>query len=344
MLKSVSSLKRRSIFDRSSTLITMNDNNIEKINLEDYTMEFKIGKANSGYIYICKNIKTNKLYFMKILKKAKLLQNKNSEHITNEYLILSSTFHPFIIDLKGINNTNPITLNFVYEYVPGGNLNTLLKTQKRLSIDSSRFYLASIITALDYLHKKNIIYRYLMPQNILIMKNGYIKLSEFGLSKKMENEMTFTMCGSPEYYSPEMINKTGHNKSIDFWQLGILLYEMLLGYPPFIDSDPIQLYKKINKGKINFPKDFNKYAKNIIKQFLKVDMNKRLGCTKRGIYEIILHPFYKDFNWEDLLHRKLKPPIIPKMPKISIKSNNYNLYEDFNEMVSKENDPFYNWS
>ena len=115
----------------------------------------------------------------------------------------------------------------------------------RLPIEYAKFYLASVITAFDYLHKKNIIYRDLRPQNILLCRNGYIKLAEFGLAKKMENEVTFTMCGTPEYYSPEMLRKSGYNKSHDFWSLGILLYEMLIGCTPFIDSDPLKIYQNI---------------------------------------------------------------------------------------------------
>ena len=101
--------------------------------------------------------------------------------------------------------------------------------------------------------------------------------------------------------------------------------------------------KKITRGKFKFPNEFNKDAKNIIKQFLKVDMNKRLGCTKKGIYEIIEHPFFKDFDWEGLLHRKLKPPIIPRSPKVSVNCIDNDLLEDEKKSVPKENDPFYNW-
>jgi len=175
--------RKKTLLERSSTIVSVNEN-FEKIDLNDYKIEYKVCKTNLGFTYICKNKKMNKLYFMKILKKAKLLASKDIEHITNEYLILSSVYHPFIIELRGINNTNPITLNFLYEYISGGNLNTLLKAQKRLPLYNAKFYLASIITAFDYLHKKNIIYRDLRPQNILICKDGYIKLAEFGLAKK----------------------------------------------------------------------------------------------------------------------------------------------------------------
>ena len=257
MLSRNHTIKGKSFLERSSTIVTVNEN-LEKIDLNEYKIEKKILKTYLGFIYICRNKQTNKIYFMKILKKANLLVNKNTEHVTNEYAILSNVFHPFIIELRGIHNTNPVTLNFLYEYIPGGNLANLLKVKKRFSLRNAKFYLASIITAFDYLHKKNIIYRDLRPQNILLCRNGYIKLAEFGMSKKMESDITFTMCGSPEYYSPEMLRKTGYNKSHDFWTLGIILYEMLIGCTPFFDSDPLKIYQKINQGKILFPKKIDK--------------------------------------------------------------------------------------
>ena len=200
---------------------------------------------------------------------------------------------------------------------------------------------------MDYLHKKNIIHRDIKPENILINNNGYLKLSEFTFSKKLNNKLTYTICGSPEYYSPEMINKTGYNKCIDFWQLGILLYEMIIGTTPFVDNDPVKIYKKIIKGKINFPKNINKNAKILIKQFLNIDINKRLGCTKKGIYEIIDNPFFKDFDWEGLLYRKLEPPFIPNIHNyteiVKYKRLEETFIEENIEPIPKENDPFFNW-
>ena len=339
--------RRKSLLNRTSSIITNNENNIEKVNLDDYTILEKVGKTSCGYIYICKNNKSNKVFLMKILPKFECLQSKTVERLSNEYAFLSTIYHPFIIELKGINNTNPLTLNFLFEYIPGGYLSTLLKSHKRFNIKDSKFYLASLITIIDYLHKKNIIHRDLRPENILINKNGYIKLADFSFVKRVENEYTYSACGIPEYYSPEMINKSGYNKSTDFWGLGVILYEMIIGCTPFMDQDPMKIYQKINKAKVSFPQTLEQSAKDIIRHFLIVDVNKRLGCGKKGIAEIIDTPFFDDFDWKGLLYRNLRPPFVPDVNdnfdfsyfrKIDDKLNN----EDYNE-VAKDKDPFYNW-
>ena len=341
--------KRKSIFHRSASILTINENNIEKINLDDYELLKKLGKTNLSTIYICKSIKTNKIYSMKVIKKIDVMQGKMVERLTNEYKVLGYVYHPFIIELKGINNTNPCTLNFLFENIPGGNLSSLLKSKKRFSIEYAKFYLASIITVFDYLHKRNIIYRDLKPDNILLNTNGYIKLCDFSFAKKMEAiETTFSTCGSPEYYSPEMINKTGYNISSDFWSCGILLYEMLVGCTPFLDPDPMKMYQKINKCKIIFPKTMDKNSKDLIKHFLTKDINKRLGCSKDGVIDIIDSPFFEDFDWKGLLYRTLEPPYIPVVNGPMDISNfdpiNEKLFDDDENIpIDKAKDPFYNW-
>ena len=327
----------------------LNENNyhfIEKINIKDFKITQKISKCNYGYIALCKKNKTNQIYALKILKKSKLLDNKCVERQYNEYKNLSLIYHPFIIELKGINHTDPYNLYYLYELVPGGALNNYLKVFKVFPLNYARFYSASLITILDYIHKKNIIHRDINLDSIYLNYNGYIKLLEFTFSKYLKNnDLTYSLCGQPEYYAPEMINKSGYNISVDFWQLGIVLYEMLVGYTPFTDTDPVNICNKINKGKIHFPKKFDKNAKLIIKQFLNIDINKRLGCTKRGIYEIIEHPFFQGFDWEKLLHRKIEAPIMPKYKVEDFHNYRFlgeNSNED-NEALPKDKDPFYNW-
>ena len=327
---------------------TINDNYIEKINLKDFEIGEILSRCNYGYVSLCTKIKTKKSYGLKVLKKSKILDNKFAERLYNEYKNLSIIYHPFIIELKGINYTDPYNLYYLYEFLPAGPLKVYIKLNKKLSLEQSKFYLACIITTLDYIHKKNIIHRDLRPENILINNNGYIKLSEFTFSKKLNNNLTYSICGSPEYYSPEMVNKSGYNKSIDFWQLGILLYEMLSGKTPFYDSDPVIIYKKIIKRTIYFQDGFNKNAKLFIKQFLIIDMNKRLGCTKNGIYEIIKHPFFKDFDWEKLLLRKLEPPFVPNFRRFSdivhFRKLEDSISDQDNKSIPKEIDPFLNWN
>ena len=325
----------------------VNNSFVEKINLKDFEIGEKLIRCNYSFVSYCRRIRDNHIYGIKILKKKNILENKFVERQYNEYIILSNIYHPFIVELKGINYTDPYNLYYLYEFLPGGPLKYKLKLNKYIPLDHAKFYIACLITVLDYLHKKNIIHRDIRQENILINNNGYIKLIEFTFSKKLNNKLTYTICGSPEYYSPEMINKTGYNKCIDFWQLGILLYEIIIGATPFVDSDPVKIYKKINKGKIIFPKNINKNAKIIIKQFLNINMDKRLGCTKKGIYEIIENPFFKDFDWEGLLHRKLEPPFIPSFHKFSdivrYKRFEDTIIEENSEPLSKENDPFFNW-
>ena len=342
--------KRKSVLFRTSTIITVNENSIEKINLDEYKLEQKIGKTNLASVYICRHIKTNKIYTMKIMKKIDVLHSKLVERLTNEFKIMANVYHPFIIELKGINNTNPYTLNFLFEFIPGGTLNSLIKSHKRLPIANARFYLASLVTVIDYLHKRNIIYRDLNPENILINSNGFIKLADFSFAKKLENisDITYSMCGSPEYYSPEMVNKTGYNISTDFWGLGIMLYEMLVGCTPFYDNDPMKIYQKITKSKALYPKFMDMNAKILIKHLLIVDPNKRLGCSKKGIIEIIESSFFEGFDWKGLLYRSIKPPFIPVVNGPTDTSN-FKKIDDFiedendNVEIEKAKDPFYKW-
>lgn len=337
--------KKNTIFE-PNPFLQSNDQKIDKFNINDYEIGEKLCKLPNGYISMAKKIKTNQLFSIKVLRKADLLQNKFAEHELNKFQNLSSIYHPFIIELKAIHTTDPYNLFYLTEFIAGVNLKNLIKTNEKLSLEHAKFYLASLITILDYLHKKKIIYRDLRPDLIFINNNGYIKLIDFSLSKKMKADFAYTLCGIPEYYSPEMINQTGYNKSIDFWQLGILLYEMLVGFTPFIDSDPVKLFNKIKNCKIKFPKHINKNAKTLIRHFLIIDINKRLGCTKKGIYEIIQNPFFEGFDWEGLLNRNLQPPYLPKINHVYL--SNYrkikDIYiEDNNVAIPKEKDPFYNW-
>ena len=341
--KSSRSLHKSTIKSSKSTT-----GHFDIIDPSDYIFFDKIGKGSYGSVKLCQNIETNKIFAMKILKKADLLQSKVIEHIRNEYNILDSLCHPFIVEVKGLEHRNPYTINFLLEYIPGGELLSLIRKNKVLSIEYTKFYSASIITIFDYLHRKNIIYRDLKPENILINRDGYIKLVDFGLAKQMTSDKTYTICGTPEYCSPEMINKSGHDKGVDFWALGVLIYEMLVGVSPFYDINPMNIYQNINRCKIKYPSYLDENSKILIKHLLMPIEEKILGCTKGGIFELISHPFFNKYDWKGLLFKNIKPPFIPVVNG-NLDTSNYIKIND-NEKdedlipVNPDKDPFYNWT
>ena len=206
---------------------------------------------------MAKHKKSNKVYAIKMLKKSEIIRLKQVDHIHNEYKILSSLNHPFIVEMKGVIPTDPKFLHFILEFIQGGELFTILRTQGNFPIEQAKFYAAHITTIFEYLHGKNIVYRDLKPENILINTNGYLKLTDFGFAKIVEGK-TYTLCGTPEYLAPEIILNKGHSKPVDWWCLGILVYEMLVGIDPFNDDDPMMIYQKIIKGKIKFPTNIDK--------------------------------------------------------------------------------------
>jgi serine/threonine protein kinase len=158
------------------------------------------------------------------------------------------------------------------------------------------FYSSQVALMFEYLHSLNIIYRDLKPENILIDNEGYLKLTDFGFAKYCETR-TYTLCGTPEYLAPEVLLNKGHGKPVDWWTLGILTYEMIAGIDPFNDDDPMAIYQKILKGKIKFPRDFDKDAKSLVKHLLVADVTKRYGCLKNGSNDIKNHRWFKSLDW-----------------------------------------------
>lgn len=231
--------------------------NSNKISLSEFEFLQTIGTGSFGRVRLGRHKKTNKIYAIKMLKKAEIIRLKQVDHIYSEYNILSMLNHPFIVELRGVTLTDPKYLYFVLEYVPGGELFTILRTQGNFPVEQAKFYSSHIVTIFEYLHGKNIVYRDLKPENVLINNNGYLKLTDFGFAKIIEGK-TYTLCGTPEYLAPEIILNKGHGKPVDWWTLGILLYEMLVGIDPFNDDDPMMIYQKIIKGKIKFPNTIDK--------------------------------------------------------------------------------------
>jgi serine/threonine protein kinase len=254
-----------------------------------------------------------KAYFaLKILRKSEIIRLKQVNHIKAEKSILSRVSHPFIVNLQAAFQDDTF-LYMLMEYIIGGELFSQLRRVNRFHDHDARFYASEIILALQYLHSKNIVYRDLKPENLLIDKDGHMKITDFGFAKHVESR-TYTLCGTPEYLAPEIITSKGHGKPVDWWAVGILIYEMLCGAPPFDEENPVEIYKKILKGvgEVKFPGNyFTPKAAKLIKGLLKNEIEERLGCSGEGPEEIKRHEWFDGLDWNLCIQRKLKPPFIP---------------------------------
>lgn len=176
------------------------------------------------------------------------------------------------------------------------------------------FYITEIVLALEYLHNLKIAYRDLKPENLLVASDGHLKITDFGFAKKIEvADRTFTLCGTPEYLAPEIIMSTGHNHGVDWWALGILIFEMLAGYPPFYDHNPYEVYRRITVGYFEFPAQVSINARKLISAFLEMDISKRLGCMVNGANDIKQHVWFKGVDWSMVSKKKIQPPWVPEL-------------------------------
>ncbi|XP_018329229.1 protein kinase DC2 [Agrilus planipennis] len=300
------------------------DNN--ELDIDDFQIIKTVGTGTFGRVLLCRNKHSNIFGAMKILALADVIRLKQVEHVKNEKNILQEVRHPFIVNMLWSKKSNTC-IYMLFEYVCGGELFSYLRNAGRFSPSTGIFYTAEIVCALEYLHLKNIVYRDLKPENLLLDMDGHLKITDFGFAKKL-TDRTWTLCGTPEYLAPEIIQSKGHNKAVDWWALGILVYEMLAGYPPFYDDNPFGIYEKILSGKIDWPKHLDPVAKDLIKKLLVQDRTKRLGNMKSGADDIKRHRWFKGIDWHEVEDRKLTPPIVPKVSHPGDSSN----FDDYPEV------------
>jgi len=223
--------------------------------------------------------------------------------------------NPFIVKLKYAFQTDE-NLYLITEFLQGGELFYHLKKQKKFDEETTRFYVCQIVLALEYLHENNIIYRDLKPENILFDKEGNIKLTDFGLSKIIKNvefaDKAKTICGTPEYLAPEILmNSKGYDKSVDWWSLGVLIYEMLVGSSPFKTNNNRLLQIETYLKKINLPSNVSDSANSLITSLLQVEPSRRLGYGEHDSRDIKNHEFFKNINWSNVYLKRYDRPFKP---------------------------------
>lgn len=298
--------------------------------LENFELKETLGTGTFGRVRLVVCNVDQKHYALKMLKKVDILRLKQVDHIKSEVRILSMIEHPFIVNMAG-HFQDPAALYMVIEYVQGGELYSHLRREVRFSDDKSKFYAAEITLAFSYLHGMKVIYRDLKPENLLISQQGHVKVTDFGFAKIVEDR-TWTLCGTPEYLAPEIIQSKGHGKSVDWWALGVLIYEMLAGYPPFYDESPFGIYQKILAGRVEYPRHIDQKAKDMIKKLLAQDRTKRLGCIKGGALSVKNHKWFAKLDWNNQFNCTVEPPFKPEINGED-DTTNFDDYPDSEEPV-----------
>ncbi|KAJ1904916.1 hypothetical protein LPJ81_002215 [Coemansia sp. IMI 209127] len=287
-----------------------------RVTIDDFDVLRLIGKGGYGMVYLVQHKETRKHYAMKVLRKASiLLQRRQITFTMTERSILSEVQHPFIVKLYYAFQSNS-KLYLIMEYVAGGELFTHMSNERIFSEDQAVFYAAELVLALSHLHRLGIVFRDAKPENCLLGRSGHLVLTDFGLSKTAlgEDGRTSTFCGTPSYMAPEVLNSSqAYDVSVDWWSLGVLIYEMLTGSVPFKGRAPQQIISNINKMKVTYPPYMTPDAKDIIIRLLRKKPSQRLGYGRNGMQSIKRHRFFRSINWEVLekKHESQIPPIVP---------------------------------
>nr|XP_045584228.1 atypical protein kinase C-like isoform X2 [Procambarus clarkii] len=293
--------------------------------LEDFELIRVIGRGSYAKVLMVELKKTKRIYAMKVIKKTLVTDDEDIDWVqTEKHVFETASNHPFLVGLHSCFQT-PSRLFFVIEFVRGGDLMFHMQRQRRLPEEHARFYAAEICLALNFLHEKGIIYRDLKLDNVLLDHEGHIKLTDYGMCKEgiRPGDTTSTFCGTPNYIAPEILQGVEYSFSVDWWALGVLLYEMLAGKSPFdivgaTDNPDCNtedfLFQVILERTIRVPRSLSVKAASILKGFLNKNPVDRLGChPETGFTDIVSHPFFKTIIWEMLDRKQILPPFKPRV-------------------------------
>ncbi|CAG11917.1 unnamed protein product [Tetraodon nigroviridis] len=273
-----------------------------------------IGKGSFGKVLLAKHREQGRYYAVKVLQKQTIVKRKEQKHVMVERsVLLKGLQHPFLVGLHfSFQSAN--LLYFVLDYVNGGELFYHLQREGSFPEPRAGFYAAEMALALGYLHSLAIVYRDLKPENILLDSQGHVVLADFGLCKEgvAVGGVMHTFCGTPEYLAPEVLNGGPYSPVVDWWGLGVVLYEMLFGLPPFYSQSKAQMFENILHGSLRLHGRASPAAQSLLRGLLERCVSKRVGGS-RDLAELQEHSFFAPIDWDDLLARKLRPPFIPSV-------------------------------
>lgn len=332
-------VQQRSISLTQTAPLAKADLEYAHIQLEDLDFIATLGVGGFGRVELVQYIHDkSKSFALKVLQKKHIVETEQQEHVLSERNIMMSCRHSFICRMyKTFKDSKYVYM--LMEPCLGGEVWSILRDRNCFDDSTTRFYIACVTEALEYLHKRNIIYRDLKPENLMLDSAGYAKLVDFGFSKILvSGKKTWTFCGTPEYVAPEIILSTGHDKAVDYWSIGILMYELFTGTPPFTATDPVKTYKIILRGfeMLNFPSHISKTALSLMKRLCRENPSERLGYQKDGIVDIRKHKWFQGFDWDGLRARTLVPPIIPDV-RGPTDTSNFDVYPKIADPAAPEN-------
>lgn len=280
------------------------------IRWDDLEMLKVLGEGSFGRVYLTNHKPTEKACALKCLRKGQLIRQQQVEHVVSEKRVLDACDHPFILRMNGVFNRGPCIF-MLLEFIPGGELFSLLRQEGSFSANQAALYAGMVTLAFGHLHSRKIAHRDLKPENLLFDREGYLKLVDMGFARVIKDR-AWTLCGTPEYLSPEIISQKGHDHMVDWWTLGILVYEMLCGDPPFLGASQMDTCSQILAGRFKVPSHVPKSAKEFIVKSLVANPAGRLG-SRRGAKEVAATSFLSEVDLARLEARQIQMPYSPQL-------------------------------
>lgn len=298
----------------------------KNMTLDDLTTLRTLGQGAFGRVKLCQHKTTGETFALKCQSKKAIVRLRIQDNVINEMRLMRMIEHERIGKLYcALQDTRNIY--FVLELLQGGEFFTYLQKVGRLSEAKACFYAASVVSAYTALHELKIAYRDLKPENMVLDAKGFVKIVDLGLAKQIQNGKTWTMCGTPDYLAPEIILNEGHDMAVDYWALGVLIYEMVTGWPPFYADEPMKTYEKIVACAVSFPVYITRQLSDLVSKLLTTQPGKRLGNLKGGINDIMKHKWFASFDWAGLDALTIPAPYVPTI-KDATDVSNFDNYDD----------------